>query len=175
MEHEIIDEYNLRGEKIGVVDKSIAHEKGLWHKSIHVWIINSKNQILLQYRCKDKNLYPDTWDCSFAGHITTGEDSIQSVLREGKEEIGIDVDLDKLEYIMTNKESLNYENIKSNEFVDVFMLRQDFNLENINFQLEEVSDAKYVSVREFFNLIDNDKLFPHKIEYMVLKEILKYK
>lgn len=169
---EIIDEYNSRGEKIGVIDKDIAHEKGLWHKSVHVWLINSNNEILLQYRCAEKKLYPNTWDCSFAGHISTGESSIQAVQREGKEEIGIDVDLDNLTFILTNREKLKYESINSNEFVDIFILKQDFKLDEISFQKEEVSDAKYVSIEEFFNLIDNNKLFPHKIEYMVLKEYL---
>ena len=169
---EIIDEYNSRGEKIGVIDKDIAHEKGLWHKSVHVWLINSNNEILLQYRCAEKKLYPNTWDCSFAGHISAGESSIQAVQREGKEEIGIDVDLDKLTFILTNREKLKYESINSNEFVDIFILKQDFKLDEISFQKEEVSDAKYVSIEEFFNLIDNNKLFPHKIEYMVLKEYL---
>ena len=169
---EIIDEYNSRGEKIGVIDKDIAHEKGLWHKSVHVWLINSNNEILLQYRCAEKKLYPNTWDCYFAGHISTGESSIQAVQREGKEEIGIDVDLDNLTFILTNREKLKYESINSNEFVDIFILKQDFKLDEISFQKEEVSDAKYVSIEEFFNLIDNNKLFPHKIEYMVLKEYL---
>ena len=44
MEHEMIDQYNIRGEKIGVVDKQIAHRDGLWHKSVHVWIINKKGE-----------------------------------------------------------------------------------------------------------------------------------
>lgn len=173
MEHEMIDEYNNVGEKIGVVDKAVAHEKGLWHKAIHVWILNDKNEILLQYRCTEKKLYPNTWDCSFAGHIGEGESSVQAVLREGKEELGIDVDLEKLEYILTNREKVKYEQIQSNEFVDIYILRQNINLDGIIFQKEEVSDAKYVPLEEFFKLIEDGKVLPHEIEYMVLKEILR--
>lgn len=173
MEHEIIDEYNYRGEKIGVVDKDIAHKKGLWHKSVHVWIINNKNEILLQYRCAEKKLYPNTWDCSFAGHIGAGESSIEAVLREGKEELGIDVNLEKLEFILTNRENVKYEEINSNEFVDIYILKQNVELDKIKFQEEEVSDAKYVSLEEFFKLIEDRKVLPHEIEYMVLREILK--
>lgn len=173
MEHEIIDEYNLIGEKIGVVDKEIAHKKGLWHKAIHVWILNDKNEILLQYRCAEKKLYPNTWDCSFAGHIGVGEASVHAVVREGKEELGIDVDLEKLEYVLTNREKTKYEQIQSNEFVDIYILRQNINLNSITLQKEEVSDTKYVSLEEFFNLIKEEKILPHEIEYMVLKEILK--
>lgn len=173
MEHEMIDEYNLKGEKIGVIDKGIAHKEGLWHKSVHVWLINDKNEILLQYRCADKKLFPDTWDCSFAGHIGAGESSIQTVLREGKEELGIDVNLENLKFILTNKENLKYDDINSNEFVDIYILRQNVELDKIIFQKEEVSDAKYVPLEEFFYMMENGKLLPHKMEYMVLKEILK--
>ena len=104
MEYEMIDEYNHIGEKIGVIDKAIAHKKGTWHKAIHVWVINNKNEILLQYRCAEKKLYPNTWDCSFAGHIGTGESSTQAVLREGKEELGIDVNLENREYVLSIRE-----------------------------------------------------------------------
>ena len=173
MEHEMIDQYNLIGEKINIIDKDQAHKLGLWHKAIHVWIINDNNEILLQYRCKDKSFYPNTWDCSFAGHIGAGESSLETVLREGKEELGIDIDTQKLEYLFTNKEILNNNNIISKEFVDVYLLRQNFDLKNIKFQKEEVSDAKYVSLDKFFELIDNNELIPHKIEYIILKEILK--
>lgn len=173
MVHEMIDEYNAIGEKIGIVDKEVAHKKGLWHKAIHVWILNDKNEILLQYRCAEKKLYPNTFDCSFAGHIGAGESSVQAIIREGKEELGIDIDLEKLEYILTNREKIKYEQIQSNEFVDIYILRQNISLDNITFQKEEVSDAKYVSLEEFFNLVKEEKVLPHEIEYMVLKEILK--
>lgn len=173
MKHEIIDEYNNIGEKIGTVDKEIAHEKGLWHKSVHVWIVNDKNEILLQYRCADKKLYPNTWDVSFAGHISVGESSVEAVIREGKEELGIEVNLDKLNYVFTNREEIKYKEIDSKEFVDIFILKQDIKLDKIEFQKEEVSDAKYVSIDEFFKLAKENKIMPHEIEYMVLEKILK--
>ncbi len=173
MKHEMIDEYNTRGEKIGIVDKAVAHEKGLWHKSIHVWVINDKNEILIQYRSAEKDLYPNTWDCSFAGHIDAGESSIEAVLREGKEELDIDIYLENLQYIFTNREMFEYGQVKSNEFVDIYILRQNVCLQNIELQTEEVSDVKYVSIKEFFQLIENGNVMPHKIEYMVLKEFLK--
>lgn len=172
MKKEMIDEYNRLGEKIGIVDKEIAHRDGLWHKAIHVWIINDKNEILLQYRCSEKKLYPNLWDCSFAGHIDAGESSIEGLIREGKEELGIDVDLEKLEFVMTSVEKVVYEKIVSNEFEDVYILRQNVELDKIVFQKEEVSDAKYVPVDEFFEFVKRGDVVPHKIEYMVLKEIL---
>ena len=175
MIHEIIDQYNYIGKKIGTVDKQIAHEKGLWHKSVHVWVINDKNEILLQYRCADKKLYPDTWDVSFAGHIDAGESSIEAVIREGKEELGIDVDLDKLSYVFTNREEIKYKQIDSKEFVDIYILKQNVELDKIVFQAEEVSDAKYVSIEEFFKLAKENQIMPHEIEYRVLEKYFRQK
>ena len=173
MKNEIIDQYNYIGEKIGTVEKEIAHEKGVWHKSEHVWIFNDKNEILLQYRCADKKLYPNTWDVSFAGHISAGESSIDAVIREGKEELGIKVDLNKLNYVFTNREKIKYEQINSKEFVDIYLLRQNIELDKIKFQEEEVSDAKYVSINEFFRLAKENKIMPHESEYAVIEKILK--
>lgn len=173
MKVEIINQYNNIGEKIGTIDKEIAHKKGLWHKSVHVWILNNKNQILLQYRCADKKLYPNTWDVSFAGHIKAGENSIDALIREGKEELGIDVKIEKLNYIFTNREEIKYKQIDSKEFVDVFILRQNVELENIVFQSDEVSNAKYVSIDNFLKLAKNNKIMPHEIEYTVLEKVLK--
>jgi len=173
MEHEMIDEYNKIGEKIGVVDKEIAHRDGLWHKAIHVWIINDKNEVLLQYRCSEKKLYPNMWDVSFAGHIGAGESSVEAVIREGKEELGIDVDLERLEFLMTMVEKVKYEKILSNEFIDVYILRQNININEIALQKEEVADAKYVSINEFFDIVEKGNICLHEMTYKILRELWK--
>ena len=49
MEHEMIDLLDESGQKIGVIDKAVAHKEGQWHRSVHVWIVNDNNQILLQH------------------------------------------------------------------------------------------------------------------------------
>ena len=173
MAKEMVDQLNNLGEKIGVVDKDIAHKKGFWHRSIHVWLVNNDNKILFQHRCAEKKLFPNTWDCSFAGHISAGETPIQAVLREGKEEIGIDVDLDKLDFLFTNREMIKYKDINSNEFVDVYLLKQNFELDEMQFQKEEVSGAKYVSISDFYDMINKNEVLPDKVEYSILKEYLR--
>ena len=50
-----------------------CHSKGLWHKAVAVFIINSKNQVLLQKRSANKKSHPNCWDISGAGHIKAGE------------------------------------------------------------------------------------------------------
>lgn len=172
MVKEIIDELNDKGEVIGQIDKDLAHKEGRLHKAIHLWILNKKNEILLQYRCKDKKLYPDTWDVSVGGHVSQGEDTKTACLREAKEELGIDIKEKDLEYITTLREELLYEDINSQELVDVFMIRKDVKLKDIKLQEEEVGSVKYVTVNELFKLIDTNQLLPHGEEYNIIKNIL---
>lgn len=169
---EIIDEVNDKGEIIGAIDKDVAHKEGRLHKAIHLWIINDDGEVLLQKRCEDKKLYPNTWDVSVGGHVSTNEDSITALVREAKEELGIDLDLGNVEYFGTIHERLKYNDIDSNELVDVFIAKQNINKEEIILQKDEVSDVHWVSIDELFNLIDNNKLLPHDEEYEKMREYL---
>jgi len=171
----LIDKLNRNGRKIGIIDKAIAHKKGIWHKSVHVWIVNDENQILLQQRCSYKKFFPNVWDCSFAGHVGAGETSIISAIREGQEELGIDVDTSKMEFLFTNKEKLKYGEIISNEFVDVYLLKDNIKIDDLVYQETEVGGAKYMTLSVFFETIKNNKeeLFQHADEYAKLKEIFE--
>ena len=172
MKIEIIDHLDEKRNVLGTIDKITAHKKGLWHSAVRVWMLNDYNQILLQKRCADKDFFPNVWDASFAGHVSAGEDSITTVVREGYEELGINIDLLKMEYLFTNKEQLVYKDIESNEFVDVYLLKQNINLEDIVLQKEEVEAVKYISVSEFIEMIDtkDETLLPHSYEYEWLKK-----
>lgn len=173
---EIIDELNEKGEVIGAIDKDVAHREGRLHRSIHLWIINDEGEILLQRRCGDKKLYPNTWDVSVGGHVSTKENSVDALFRETKEELGVDLDLENVEYFGTVHERLRYEDVDSNELVDVFIARQNIKKEDITLQKEEVSDVCWVSIEEIFRLMDSDQLLPHNEEYKkMINHLVKLK
>ena len=171
MEFELIDYYDENGNHKGVIDKSIAHKEGLWHKSVHVWMLNDKNQVLLQKRCSDKKLFPNFWDCSFAGHIGAGESSLISALREGEEELGLHLKENELQYLFTVKEEFVYNDINSKEFVDVYLVRKNVKIEELKYQKEEVETAAYFDMKDLFNnKISN--LISHDEEYKLLKKVI---
>ena len=79
---DVVDEKNvLTGKK---VKKSLAHQDGIWHRAAHIWLYNAKGEILLQLRAKDKQQYPDSWDCSAGGHVSAGEEVITSALASSR-------------------------------------------------------------------------------------------
>lgn len=170
---DILDENTGKptGEKI---EKTKAHAKGIWHGAIHVLIINEKKtHTLLQKRCADKKLYPNTWDIAVGGHISFKEDALISAKREIEEELGITTNNLNIEYLKTVKESLNNNGIISNEFVSIFIIYKDLDINKLKLQKEEVSEAKWFNYEELENLINNKQVIPHIEEYKILKEILK--
>jgi len=178
MEHEMIDWLDENGNKIGIVDKADAHKKGYWHKSVHVWVVNKKGEVLLQHRCKLKTFFANCWDCAFAGHIGAGEDSLQSAIREGEEEIGLKLNKDDFQFLFTFKDKLIWKDKISNEFVDVYLIRGDYNLKDLKLQAEEVDDVKWMKFDDFYNLVQKNSstiLLHDREEYKRLKEILKSK
>ena len=85
---ELVDILNEDGSYTGRQEmKSVAHKKGLFHPTIHVWLYTRNGQLLIQKRGKNKKSFPLLWDVSVAGHIGAGEEIIPSALREIEEEI----------------------------------------------------------------------------------------
>ena len=78
-----------------------VHRDGDWHKTVHIWIINSSHSLLLQKRAASKDSYPSMWDISIAGHIEAGSDSPRTVLKEVAEELGIKLTNADAQYLFT--------------------------------------------------------------------------
>lgn len=173
---EYVDMLNeVTGEVTGeTISKKEAHKKGIWHGAIHVWIISTdRKKILLQKRCSQKRLFPNMWDISVGGHITTGEEPLNSVKRELKEELGLSFNDYEYIYVDTIKEMFKYDDIFSNEFVYIYKVFSDVSIDSITLQKEEVSDIAWFNKKEFNNLINSKKIVNHNTEYGMINNILE--
>ena len=103
---EFFDVYNNHGVPTGEkVERSIAHEKGILHGAVHIYIYRLKNgflEILLQKRADNKDSFPSCWDTSCAGHVSSGDSFETTVLKELSEELGINVPFEKLKVELPN-------------------------------------------------------------------------
>ena len=99
---EMLDIVDENGVPTGeTVDREAAHRNGIRHRTSHVWILrkrNGKTQVLLQKRSLNKDSHPGCYDTSSAGHIPSGEDFLESSLRELQEELGITAAAEELLY-----------------------------------------------------------------------------
>ncbi len=172
---EMVDVFDSEsGLKTGeVVSKNAAHRLGIWHNAIHIVILSSnKKKILLQKRCSLKKLFPNMWDISVGGHISSLEDSLSSAKRELSEELGLDSNKYEFNYVTRVKEEFLYEDIISREFVDLYSIISDIRLDEITLQEEEVSEARWFSKSEFISLINEEKIINHEKEYKLIIEML---
>ena len=176
---EFFDVLDEQGNKTGEVKaRSEVHRDGDWHKSVHIWIVNDKDKILLQKRSPNKDSYPNMWDISSAGHLAAGDDSLSGAIREIKEELGVEIKASQLKLIGVRKKSDRCSaTFINNEFNDVYLLRLSLDLDKITLQEEEVSEVKYIPINEFRQMIKNrDKtLLMHDDEFEMLFKALGYK
>lgn len=170
---DVLDEKT--GEKTGeIISKDEAHQIGKWHGSIHILIVNNnKDKTLLQKRCAEKKLYPNTWDIAVGGHISSGEDATTTANRELEEELGIKANSVELELVDKITEKLVDNGVISNEYVSIFVMYTDIDISDIKLQKEEVSEAKWCSKSELNDFIKNNQIIPHVKEYEILNELLK--
>ena len=87
---------------------------------------------------------------STGGHVDAGETHLTSILREIKEEIGIQVEENELEYLGF----LLYD--KPIRFM--YYLKKDINVEDIVTQEEEVDFVKYMSIDEIKEIISREEI-----------------
>ncbi|MFD2586870.1 NUDIX domain-containing protein [Croceitalea marina] len=154
---ELIDILDENGNSTGETAlKSKAHIGGLFHPTIHVWFYTKDGKILLQQRGKNKETYPLKWDVSVAGHIAAGESPEIGAFREVEEEIGIQIQTDKLEKIGIRKKEKKHDNgIWDREFTHIFLYLIDENTQ-LTKQDSEVEALKWVSLNEFKFLVENE-------------------
>lgn len=128
----------LTGEKIY---KGQDVPKGRYYITVVVFIQNSKNEFLLQKRVKKKD---GKW-ATTGGHPVSGETSKQGIITEIKEELGIDIPEENIQLFKTVK--------TEDDFVDIYYLKEDIDINKIKIQKEEVSDVKWATINDIEKMI----------------------
>jgi isopentenyldiphosphate isomerase len=149
---EVVDVLDEFGEKTGeIVSKSEAHRRELWHGGAHVWMYNSRGEVLLQLRAADKDMYPNTWDISASGHSHAGDTPITTALREVNEELGLKIDKHQLEFIgvVRTVQRIPDANFTHRVFDCVYIMHaEQFDPADLKLQAEEVSEARWWPIDE---------------------------
>ena len=162
---ELLDVYNSKGEKTGkIVERGTKDEAFGPDEHIAVAIIyieNSNGEFLIQKTSKEKGgIYSST-----GGHIDHKETPYETIVRETKEEIGLDI---------SNENVVSLGHICVDFPVRfIFYLKKDVNIDDLVLKKDEVEKMVYLSKEELRKIIDEGKM--HKGHIFVLEEVLKYK
>lgn len=127
---------------------------------------NSDGKFLIQKSSIEKDgLYGST-----GGHPKTGETSIQGMITEIQEEIGVTTNENELELIYSGRED------KKRVFFDIYYLKRDFEINTLKLQKEEVDFVEWLSISQIKKLIE-DGVFKesHAEEVYRLIDIFKQK
>lgn len=84
---------NERDEQIGVMPKLEAHQKAVLHRAFSIFILNDRNEIMLQQRAAGKYHSPLLWTNTCCSHQREGESNVEAGRRRLREEMGFEVEL----------------------------------------------------------------------------------
>ncbi|WP_047244722.1 isopentenyl-diphosphate Delta-isomerase [Maribacter thermophilus] len=96
MKEEEVILVNENDEQIGTMPKMEAHEKAELHRAFSVFVLNDKNEIMLQQRAAHKYHSPLLWTNTCCSHQRVGESNIEAGKRRLREEMGFETDLKEL-------------------------------------------------------------------------------
>lgn len=172
-EPSFLDVYTQQGEMMQEhVSYDRIHRQGLWHKGVHVWVLNSKGEFLIQRRSLKAQTTPGLLESTASGHIESGHTSVDTVIKELQEETGICVTQNEIEYVGTIVDQFEMYNgtLKNNEFDDVYLIRKDIDENTLELSEHEISDLSWFDARDYLEkgIQGDSDIVPRKQEYELL-------
>ena len=153
-----------KNRKLGEMEKLEAHKRGLLHRAFSIFIYNSKGELLIQQRPKEKYHSGGLWSNTVCSHPKPGERYLVAARRRLKEEMGFDCKLEKKDVLIYKKEFDN--GLTENEFDTIFVGKFD-GIPKPN--IKEVADWKWISINDLKNDLSKN---PQKYTYW-FGEIIK--
>ena len=137
---EICDIYDVYGNRTGkTFVRGEPLSDGQYVMVVDVWIVNSRDEILIQKRSLYKKDLPGTW-ATHSGCVLAGETAQQACIREPGEEIGIHIQPHQIH-------KLNRK-LRGKLLSENFVVEQDFDVNDAVLQQEEVSQIQWVTVSQ---------------------------
>lgn len=141
----IVDEQDT---VIGYKDRDAVQREDIYRVSA-LWIINSKDEILLARRALSKSHSPGMWGPAVAGTVEEGETYEANIIKEAQEELG----LKNIKPRMGPKERKTGEH---NYFAQWYLLELDKPLSEFAVDKGEVAEIRWFSREELLKEIQNN-------------------
>lgn len=164
MEEEVVL-INPQDEVLGSMEKMEAHENGLLHRAFSVFLFNEKGEMLLQKRAASKYHSPNQWTNAVCSHPRMNETYEEGAKRRLKEEIGIDVEIEKKFHFLYKAEV--GDKLWEHELDHVFTGYYDGEFE---LNPEEVSEIRYILMEDLENEMKTNPEYFTEWFKIILKE-----
>ncbi len=143
MKEENVILVNQNDEQIGLMPKLEAHEKAVLHRAFSVFVLNDKNEMMLQQRASIKYHSPLLWTNTCCSHQREGETNIQAGSRRLFEEMGFETSLKELFHFIYKAP---FDNGLTEHELDHVMIGYYNDEPKIN--REEVENWKWMSIED---------------------------
>ena len=155
---EIWDILDEQGNKTGkTIQKGEMIPEGYYHMGADIWIIDSKNNILIQKRSPQKKQSPNVWAMT-GGSVIKGETTLETIERETFEELRIKLNMKNIKLVNHYK--------TGRVWIDSYLIKQEVDIKDIVMQEEEVSDVKWATYEEIEELNSNEKFLHNRWDYV---------
>lgn len=151
---ELVEEVDEHGDVLRVVTRAQMRAELLRHRCTYVFVVDSRDRLLIHQRSADKEVFPSHWDVCAGGVCTAGESWDDSARRELAEELGVDVPLEHLG-------SGSWEGGGAALVGHVYLARSDG---PFTFGDGEVVQARFVDDDELDALLASDPFCPDSVE-----------
>lgn len=145
------DVYDKKGKwKRRVIKKGERLKNDEYHIIVEGWILRDDGNFIIQRRALDKKSFSGMWYCSAGGSVISRETPKEGMVREFKEELGIDISEDELSLkrIITERNTIFY----------IYLVRKNISLDEITLQEEEVMDVDLADPSKIKKMVE-DKTF----------------
>lgn len=148
------------GKVIGKATRTECHNGSmLLHPVVHLHVFNSKGELYLQKRPMWKDIQPGKWDTAVGGHVDFGEDIPTALLRETREELGINAEGYEL------VQMYEFHSDREHELVYAYKIVYDKDIT----PSEETDGGRFWSLQEIQDAIGQGTLTPNfEQEFMQL-------
>ncbi|MDY3118340.1 MAG: NUDIX domain-containing protein [Peptoniphilus sp.] len=145
---DLFDENNVptqeslrRGERI---------PKGRYHRVVEAWVRTPSGYYILQKRSMKKRNYPGYWSCTACGSVVKGEAPDAAMIREMKEEMGIELTEDELvlDRILTEFPAHYY----------IYRIEKELSEEDITLDPEEVDDFVFLKQDDMIEWMETKRM-----------------
>ncbi|MFH1610496.1 MAG: NUDIX domain-containing protein [Patescibacteria group bacterium] len=128
-----------------------CHRQGLWHRASTIFVLNSKDEVLIQRRAPNMS-HPNKWCSSASGHVLTNETYEQAAKRELKEELGIECDFKEIGKLA--EQTIGKPDEIENEYNKVYVCYHEG---PFKIQKEELTEVRFISIPELRKEIEQDR------------------
>lgn len=137
---------------------------GTYHRTVDIFTVNSRGELLITLRAPDKDAYPNLWEIT-GGSVVAGEDSLTAAMRELQEETGLIAKATELVFLNTH--------CGRTTIRDTYLLRRNAAIAALTMQEGETVAARWVTFAEWEHMIDTQQVpAPLVGLYGVVKPVL---